>query len=80
LQSLRQEPISGAHLNPAVTIALASLKKIPWVKCTHYIVAQTLGAFLAAACVFATYYEAISSHDGGKRVAISLSGIQALNL
>jgi glycerol uptake facilitator protein len=48
--------ISGAHLNPAVTIALAVTKRFPWHKCGYYILAQCLGAFVGAALVFAVYY------------------------
>ena len=48
--------ISGAHLNPAVTIALAATKRIPWSKVPHYVVAQFLGAFVAAGLVFADFH------------------------
>jgi len=48
--------ISGAHLNPAVTLAMAATKRMPWNKVPHYILAQFLGAFVAAALVFAVYY------------------------
>jgi glycerol uptake facilitator protein len=48
--------ISGAHLNPAVTIALAATKRIPWSKVPHYLIAQFLGAFVAAALVFADFH------------------------
>jgi len=48
--------ISGAHLNPAVTIALAATGRHPWAKVPHYIAAQFVGAFLGAAIVFAVYH------------------------
>jgi glycerol uptake facilitator protein len=48
--------ISGAHLNPAVTIALAATKRIPWSKVPHYILGQFLGAFIGAALVFADFH------------------------
>jgi len=48
--------VSGAHLNPAVTLAMAVTKRMPWSKVPHYILAQFLGAFVAAALVFAVYY------------------------
>jgi len=42
-------PISGAHFNPAVTLADASQRGIPWREVPGYIVGQTLGAFLGVA-------------------------------
>jgi glycerol uptake facilitator protein len=48
--------ISGAHLNPAVTISLAFTGRFPWSKCLHYVLAQFAGAFAGAALVFSVYY------------------------
>jgi glycerol uptake facilitator protein len=48
--------VSGAHLNPAVTLSLAITNRFPWHKCLHYIVAQFAGAFAGAALVFAVYH------------------------
>lgn len=59
--------ISGAHLNPAVTLALASLRGFPWSRVAPFIIAQVAGAFVASALVFATYHEALNAFDGGKR-------------
>jgi glycerol uptake facilitator-like aquaporin len=42
-------PISGAHFNPAVTLADASQERIPWREVPGYIAAQILGAFLGVA-------------------------------
>jgi glycerol uptake facilitator protein len=44
--------ISGGHLNPAVTLALALFRGFPWSKVAPYCLAQTAGAFSAAALVF----------------------------
>ena len=41
-------PISGAHLNPAVTIAFTIAKKFPIIEMVSYIVSQVAGAFLAS--------------------------------
>ena len=47
--------ISGAHLNPAVTLALASIGTFPWAKVPTYIVAQILGGFLGGVIVWLQY-------------------------
>jgi glycerol uptake facilitator len=46
---------SGAHLNPAVTIALAAIGTFPWAKVPGYIVAQIVGGFLGGVLVWLTY-------------------------
>ena len=47
--------ISGAHLNPAVTIGLAVIGSFPWNQVPGYIVAQLIGAFAGAVLVWVAY-------------------------
>ena len=47
--------ISGAHLNPAVTLGLAMAGKFAWVDVPGYILAQFIGAFLGAVLVWLAY-------------------------
>jgi glycerol uptake facilitator protein len=51
--------VSGAHLNPAVTIALAVKRGFPWGKVVPYIVAQVVGAFLGALFVYIVYRDGL---------------------
>jgi glycerol uptake facilitator protein len=53
--------ISGAHINPAVTLAFALRRGFPWRKVPGYIVAQFIGAFLGAVLVYVVYKGAIDS-------------------
>jgi glycerol uptake facilitator protein len=60
--------ISGAHINPAVTVAFAVRRGFPWSKVGPYIVAQVVGAFAGAALVYLVYHNAISSYEAAKGV------------
>ena len=55
--------VSGAHINPAVTLAFALRRKFPWQKVPTYWAAQILGAFVGAALVYANYRYAINSYE-----------------
>jgi len=51
--------VSGAHLNPAVTIALAFKRGFPWKDVFPYIGAQMVGAFLGALGVYLVYMDGL---------------------
>ncbi len=55
--------VSGAHLNPAVTLAFAVRRRFTWAKVAPYWGAQVLGAFTGAALVFLVYRNAINAYD-----------------
>lgn len=57
--------ISGAHLNPAVTVTLAAFRGFPWARVLPYCAAQTAGAFVAASIVFWNYRLAFLKVDPG---------------
>jgi glycerol uptake facilitator protein len=55
--------VSGAHLNPAVTLAFAVRRKFAWAKVLPYWGAQVVGAFVGAALVFLVYNSAINAFN-----------------
>jgi MIP family channel proteins len=62
--------VSGAHLNPAVTVTLAIRRGFPWGKVLPYSLAQLAGAFTGALVTFVTYREAFNHFDGGVRQVV----------
>jgi MIP family channel proteins len=57
--------ISGAHLNPAISLALAVQKKFSWRKVVPYSIVQVAGGFAGAAVTYLVYVEALSAFDLG---------------
>jgi glycerol uptake facilitator protein len=60
--------VSGAHLNPAVTLALALRRGFPWAKVPSYMAAQLVGAFVGAALVYTVYHNAIDSYEAAHHI------------
>ncbi|CAL8396944.1 aquaporin-10-like [Gadus morhua] len=57
--------ISGAHLNPALSLSFCVVGSLSWSKLLPYCLSQVLGAYVASALVFLMYYEAIMDFSGG---------------
>jgi aquaglyceroporin related protein len=75
--------ISGGHINPAVTLALATFRGFPWKKVPAYIISQLIGGIVGAALMYANYFHAISIAEGGKHIrtlsTAGLFGVYPLN-
>src|SRR5258708_38496377 len=57
--------ISGGHINPAVTLALAMSGKFPWREVPGYMIAQLVGAILGAIGIFVTLGKSAAPAPGG---------------
>jgi glycerol uptake facilitator protein len=60
--------ISGAHLNPAVTLAVATYKGFPWKKVGPYILAQLVGWFVGALVIYLNYMNSLKAIDPGHTI------------
>lgn len=73
-------PYSGAHLNPAVSIALAITGQFAWAKVPMYIAAQFAGAMLGALLVFLMYRDHFfTTKDPGTKAAVFCTAPAILN-
>jgi len=72
--------ISGAHLNPALTLALATIGSFAWADVPGYIAAQLVGAFLGAIIVWLAYrpHFAVTDDKDGK-LAVFATGPEIRN-
>jgi len=68
-------PISGAHLNPAVTLALAIANKFEWSKVPLYFSAQLLGAMFGAFLVWLAYKKHFdATENADSKLAVFVTG------
>jgi glycerol uptake facilitator protein len=67
--------VSGAHLNPAVTIGLAVAGNFDWAQVPGYIIAQMVGAFIGAVIVWLAYFQHwAATPDPGLKLAVFSTG------
>ncbi|THU82913.1 aquaporin [Dendrothele bispora CBS 962.96] len=60
--------ISGGHINPAVTLVMATFRGFPWKKVPGYIFAQMMGGLVGASIIYANYIHAIDIVEGGRHI------------
>jgi glycerol uptake facilitator protein len=56
-------PVSGAHLNPAITVAMTAFRGFPPARILPYVMAQVAGAFLAAAVLYVFFAPALEAFE-----------------
>lgn len=68
--------VSGGHLNPAVSLSMLLLGRLTFVKFILYVIAQNIGAFLAAVMVYLVYLFELENYSGGMN-SLDTAGIFA---
>ncbi len=69
--------LSGAHLNPAVTVALAVWSGFPWRHVARHLVAQFAGAFAASAVLFAVFSGPLQAYERTHGIVRGAPGSEA---
>jgi glycerol uptake facilitator protein len=69
--------LSGAHLNPAVTLGLAAHAGFPWRQVPRHIAAQFIGAFAASAVLFVMFHGTLRSYEAAHAIVRGAPGSEA---
>jgi len=69
--------LSGAHLNPAVTIAFAAWRGFAWSAVPRYILAQFWGAFLASLALYGVYHGSLAAYETVHHIVRGAPGSEA---
>ncbi len=70
--------MSGAHFNPAVTLALAITNRFPWSKVIQYWIAQIVGGFLGALALVLMFGDSVSSFAAKNNLVVGQPGSEKL--
>lgn len=68
--------VSGAHINPAVTLSFAAFTEFPWRKVGPYVVAQVLGAFTASVAIYVAFHGVINNFEAANNIVRGEPGSQ----
>ena len=72
---------SGAHFNPALTIAFAAIGKVAWAKVPVYLAGQFVGAFIGAVLVYIQYMDQFKATESKEdKLAVFATGPAVRNL
>ena len=69
--------LSGAHLNPAVTLAFAAWTDFPWKRLPRYWIAQFLGALLASLTLFFIFRGVLEAYESAHHIVRGTPGSEA---
>jgi glycerol uptake facilitator protein len=69
--------LSGAHLNPSVTFALAVWGRFPWRRVLPYVLAQLAGAFLASVVLYGIYADELVRYESAHGIVRGVPGSEA---
>ena len=69
--------LSGAHLNPAVTVTFAAFRGFPWARVPGYVAAQCAGAFAASAVLYLVFGGVLAAYESAHGIVRGAEGSEA---
>jgi glycerol uptake facilitator protein len=69
--------LSGAHLNPAITLTFAAVDRLPWRRVPGYVLMQFLGAFAASAVLYGAFAGALGVFEASHHIVRGAPGSEA---